>query len=105
MTNDTNGSMPQTKSEFKRTNDAHAFGRIRQSAVDIRLPAFETKDLSLDGFYIEWTERLSNADASAFEKLCSSAVIHGSASISNGTLMIKARRNCPDKKINQIRVE
>eukprot|EP00438_Fugacium_kawagutii_P010242 Skav234274 [mRNA] locus=scaffold1464:1091315:1097591:+ [translate_table: standard] len=27
-------------------------------------------DLSLDGFYIEWTERMSNVDAAAFQKLC-----------------------------------
>eukprot|EP00434_Breviolum_minutum_P000989 symbB.v1.2.000866.t1/scaffold38.1/size396883/6 len=27
-------------------------------------------DLSLDGFYIEWTEKLSNQHSSAFQKLC-----------------------------------
>ncbi|CAL1159275.1 unnamed protein product [Cladocopium goreaui] len=50
----------------------------KYQTLDLDSPAWEEqalqylarKDLSLDGFYIEWTERLSNADASAFEKLC-----------------------------------
>ena len=32
------------------------------------------EDLSLDGFYIEWTEKLSNQHSSAFQKLCPSAL-------------------------------